>query len=92
MASLTPTAARLLPSATTKEEVAAHPRSQHRRPLVRPEATQGTAEQRKGPNAAPKRTGFRGPPARESSGKAAKSGTLTGTAAETADAACSFKT
>ena len=32
MASLTPTAGSLLPSATTKEEVAAHPRPQHRRP------------------------------------------------------------
>jgi hypothetical protein len=84
MASLTPTAARLLPSATTKEEVAAHPRSQHRRPLARPEARQGTAERPKRPNAAPKPTGFRGPPAREANGKAEKSGTLTGTAAETA--------
>jgi hypothetical protein len=85
MASPTPTAARLLPSATTKEEAAAHPRPQHRRPLARPEARQGTAERPKRPNAAaPKPTGFRGPPKRESSGKAAKSGTLTGTAAETA--------
>ena len=32
MASLTPTAGSLLPNATTKEEVAAHPRPQHRRP------------------------------------------------------------
>ena len=82
MASLTPTAARLLPN--DQEEAAAHPRPQHRRPLARPEARQGTAERPKRPNAAPKPTGFRGPPKRESSGKAAKSGTLTGTAAETA--------
>jgi hypothetical protein len=79
MASLTPTVGSILPSA--QEGAAAHP---HMRPSPRPEATQGTAERRKGPNAAPKPTGFRGPPARESSGKAAKSGTLTETAAETA--------
>jgi hypothetical protein len=75
-------AASLLPNA--QEGAAAHPRPQHRRPLARPVARQGTAERPKRPNAAPKPTGFRGPPAREANGKAEKSGTLTGTAAETA--------
>ena len=73
MASLTPTAASLLPNA--RRDAAAP---------ARPEARQGTPERPARPNAPPKPTDFRGPSARESSGKAAKSGTLTGTAAETA--------
>ena len=71
-------------NAKANEEAPARPRSQHRRPPPRPEARQGTAEWPKRPNAAPKPTGFRGPPARERSGKAARAGTLGGTAAETA--------
>ena len=82
MALLTPTAGSLLSSGTAKRR--AQPRHQHRRPSPRPEVTQGTAERPRRPNAAPKPTGFRGPPAREANGKAEKSGTLTGTAAETA--------
>jgi hypothetical protein len=71
-------------NAKANEEAPARPRPQHRRPPPRPEARQGTPERRERLNAPPKPTGFRGPPARESNGKAAKSGTLTGTAAETA--------
>ena len=81
MASLTPTAARLLPSARPKKGLL----------LIRAPNTGGHSraqrlrkdERRKGPNAAPKRTGFRRATGRESSGKAAKSG-IAGTAAETA--------
>jgi hypothetical protein len=74
------------PRAATAEAAYRHP--QHRRPPARPEAKHGTPERSTQPNASPKptgfRAGFRGPPGRESRGKAAKSGTLTGTAAETA--------
>jgi hypothetical protein len=74
MTSLTPMAARLLPSATTKEQAAAHPRPEHRRPLARPEARQGTAERPNRLNAE-KPSGFRGPPARESISATATSST-----------------
>jgi hypothetical protein len=81
---------RTLPPAPTESLVpaasdeAAHPHPQPRRPPARPEARHGTPERPERPNAPPKPTGFQGPPGRENSAKDSKSGTLTGTAAETA--------
>ena len=84
MASLTSTVGSLLPSAATNEDAAAH---QHpnanghlraQRPRKAPQISlSGQMQHRSQP-------AFAGPPARETSGEAAKSGTLTGTAAETA--------
>jgi hypothetical protein len=55
-----------------------------RDPRAAPRPAAPTREPPKRSNASPKLNGFRGPPGRESSGQAAKSGTLSGTAAETA--------
>jgi hypothetical protein len=71
---------RSLPS-SAKEEAAAHP---HTRPSPRPEAKQGIPERPTRLNAPPKPTGFQGPPARESNGRAKRTGTPGGTVAETA--------
>ena len=57
-APVTPLTGTLPPKVTAKEEAAAHPHPQHRRPPPRPEARQGTTERPKRLNAPPKPKGF----------------------------------